>query len=118
MIVLSAAIIGAAYRRWWGTKRPSWAFPGYRGLQAAAGLAALFWLCVFAGNVWWLAALKSALTIGFLAQRAQSLPIIWDAWKSLSEWLGRRGSHWLVFHWTEFAEAMAGAIVWTLVVSL
>lgn len=40
-MVLAAALIGAAWRRWFGSARPSWAWPGSRATHIAAGFAVL-----------------------------------------------------------------------------
>jgi len=36
-----AAVLGAAWRRWFGSERPSWAHTGYRATQIIAGMAVL-----------------------------------------------------------------------------
>lgn len=38
MTLLLAAIVGAAWRRWFGSARPGWAFPGYRAMQVCVGI--------------------------------------------------------------------------------
>jgi hypothetical protein len=38
--LLLAFLAGAAWRRWFGSARPGWAFPGYRALQIVAGIGA------------------------------------------------------------------------------
>lgn len=46
MVFLLTLLLGAAWRRWFGSGRPDWAFTGYRAMQVAGGWAVLFFLCV------------------------------------------------------------------------
>src|SRR5262245_58185490 len=66
-LVLVALLAGACWRRWWGDERPAWAFPGYRWLQAGAGVALLLGLGLLMKEPLWRAALEAALVIGWLA---------------------------------------------------
>ena len=115
--IVLAIILGAAWRRMFGSDRPDWAFPGYRGLQALGGLLVLFALCLWTGTAWPLSALKAGLAIGFLTAYGQSIPHVWAAW----DWLdgrmrlprlwGTEGGAW-----TAYSEATAGACVWLIAV--
>lgn len=119
MIVLAAVVLGAVWRRWWGDARPSWAFGGYRALQAAIGVAALATLCLVAGHEWWSATIRAGVAIGFLAAMAESIPHVWRAWEWIdAEVIGLRSRHRLVDGYTTYAEAMAGGLVWAIAVAL
>ena len=118
-----AIVCGAAWRRWWGSTPALW-WPwkrangdgiGYRATQAVAGAVALAGLCWWAGSPWWLAVLTGGLATGFLAERAQSLPIVWEMWDRL-DWLVRLPRLPFFTGWTTYAEATCGALVWALVV--
>lgn len=112
-----AALLGAAWRRWWGDARPSWAFPGFRALQACIGLCALFCLCMWAGHSWWASAIRAALAIGFLTAVAQSIPHVWWAWEWVNLKVGGLNSRYrLIDGFTTWAEMTAGAIVFGLAV--
>lgn len=119
LAIVLAAALGGLWRRWWGEKPASW-WPwkrangdgiGYRGAQAALGLAALAGAALLAGAPWWLAAAKAAAGIGFLTACAQSVPHVWIAWA----WLERRVPlpYWRPWldGYTTFAEITAGALV-------
>lgn len=108
-----SALLGAAWRRWWGDERPAWAPPGYRAAQAAIGFAMLAAICILAGHAWWGALLRSALALAFMAAMAESIPHIWRAWDWVdSRWSMR--SRWRLFDgYTTKAELTAGAVVWS-----
>lgn len=118
MTIALAILAGAIFRRWWGDARPSWAFPGFRGLQALGGLLALFALCLWAGTAWPLAALKAGLAIGFLTAVAQSIPHVWQAFDWLDGRLPRglpKLGRWFT-GWTTYSEATAGALVFAVAI--
>lgn len=41
MTIIFAVLLGAAWRRWFGSERPGWAFTGYRAMQVASGIGVL-----------------------------------------------------------------------------
>lgn len=118
--IVLAALVGAAWRRWWGDvpavwwpwKRPNGDGIGYRAMQAVAGLLLLGLILLAAGAPVWKAAVASACTIGYLTAVARSIPHIWIA----TEWLEQRG--WLprlgrmLTGYTAWGEAFAGAAGW------
>ena len=115
MTILATALAflaGGLWRRWWGTERPSYAFPGYRAVQASLGVLALVLLGRMAGDSWGLAAVRAGGCVGFL-----SLPIaISRAWAERPWlWIERRYGtpRWPPWFdgWTTYAEATAGALV-------
>jgi hypothetical protein len=63
---LLAALLGAAYRRWFGSARPSWAWTGYRATQIGAGFLVLAGLNWLTEDVWWRCLLDSGLAVGFM----------------------------------------------------
>jgi hypothetical protein len=121
MIWLILAIVaGAVWRRWWGDERPSWAFPGFRALQAVVGFGALFGICIAKGIFLPDAAIRAGLALAFLTFCAQSIPHVWAAWDWIDGWLPRglpKLGRWFT-GWTTFSEATAGAVVWAIGVSL
>lgn len=90
MLALSvaAALLGASWRRFYGSARPGWAFPGYRFMQIAAGFVVLALLQVVRGDPFWRCALDSALAIGFM-----TLPVKFSRrpFEIVAEWLVRHG---------------------------
>lgn len=111
-----AAVLGAAWRRWFGSARPEWAFPGYRFMQIAAGFIVLALIQVVAGDDFWRCALDSALAIGFM-----TLPIEYS--RRPFEWIAERlplpTTDGLPHPWrpmlqgpAPWAEAMQGAMLW------
>lgn len=64
--LISAVILGAAWRRWLGSERPSWAHPGYRATQIIAGITVLSVVQVVDGSGILRAIFDSALAIGFM----------------------------------------------------
>ena len=66
MTILLAVILGAAWRRWLGSERPSWAHPGYRATQIIAGIIVLSVVQVVDGSWIFRAILDSSLAIGFM----------------------------------------------------
>lgn len=118
-MTLLAFILGAAFRRWLGSARPSWAFTGYRAAQIGAGFLVLLSLCAFASwdtPLWNLA--KAAAVIGFM-----TLPVFISRrpFEFLAEWLERKG--WLpvtrgpiLQGAAPWGEVMQGALLWLIAV--
>lgn len=116
MIYFAAIVLGAAWRRWWGSERPAWAFPGYRAMQAGVGVLLLCVLGLLTKEPVWRAALDAGLAIGFL-----SLPIKVSLYPFTKFWLWvdtRWGTPRLLGSWltgyTTYAELTGGAAVWFL----
>lgn len=110
-VLLLAVLAGAAWRRWYGSARPSWAFPGYRGLQIAVGIAALASMCWVAGDQWWRALAVGAAAVGFM-----TLPI--KVSRRPFEWLMERinpPKMWgtMLSGPAPWSEALQGAALWT-----
>lgn len=72
--IIAAILMGAAWRRWWGSASPEW-WPwrkangetiGLRGTQFAAGFIVLALIQVVRGDPFWRCALDSALAVGFM----------------------------------------------------
>ncbi|MCW5615886.1 MAG: hypothetical protein KIT32_12265 [Rhodocyclaceae bacterium] len=105
MTLAVAIVLGAIWRRWWGDERPPWAFPGYRGVQFAAGV-----VCLYALHPTWL-----GLGMAIAAVVIATLPIkffrpIWWAWDRVPvPNLGR----WF-YQPTNYAEATQGALIFGL----
>ena len=117
-----AAIIGAAHRRWLGSARVDWAYPGYRGTQVAAGFVVLAFLQFAIGDVWWRCALDSALAIGFMTLPIQisRQPFVW-----LARQLNLPTTESLPHPWKPmlqgaepWGEAIQGACVWSAAITL
>lgn len=118
-MTLLALVLGAAWRRWYGSARPGWAFPGYRGLQVLAGFSVLGLLQIPTGDYLWRCALDSALAIGFM-----TLPIRYSRrpFEFISEWLVARGlptTARLPHPWktmlqgpAPISEALQGGLLW------
>lgn len=115
--IVLAALCGGFWRRWWGDARPSYAFRGYRAVQASVGVLALFGCC-WVGSVWWLAAIKAGLAIGFLATMAESVPHVWKAWEEIYIRWGVPNLGRMLKDWTAYAKVTAGALVWAIAVAL
>lgn len=117
MTYLIGAVLGALWRRWWGSERPSWAFSGYRATQAVVGLALLFLLGLWTGEAWWRAALDAGLAIGWL-----TLPIKISLFGHTQfwEWLDSKVTlpDWWESGYTTYAEASGGALVFLLATSI
>jgi len=113
-----AAVLGGLWRRWWGDERPSYAFPGFRALQASLGVLALAGCCYLAGASWWLAAAKAGLAIGFLTTMAESVPHIWRAWEAVDYRFGTPRWGRMLTGYTAYAEATCGAAVWAIAAAL
>jgi hypothetical protein len=120
--MLIAALLGSAWRRWFGSARPSWAYPGYRATQILAGLAALFGLGLWTGEEYWRAALDAALAIGFMTLpiSISRQPFVWVMRK-----LNLPTTDHLPHPWKPmlqgpepWAEAAQGMSLWLLAVSL
>jgi hypothetical protein len=60
--LLLAFLAGAAWRRWFGSARPDWAFPGYRGMQVCAGIG----VCSLIAGASVLALACAALAVGWM----------------------------------------------------
>jgi hypothetical protein len=60
--LIASAILGACWRRWFGSARPEWAFTGYRVMQVLAGIGA--GLLVFGPSLLSLACAGAA--VGFM----------------------------------------------------
>lgn len=114
MIYLLAIVLGAAWRRWWGSERPSWAFTGYRAMQAAAGFAVLFlFLCLQAK--WWVAAILAGIGIGFM-----TLPISISRrpFERVMEKINPPNLGTWLSGPAPWGEVLEGAVVWGLLVGL
>lgn len=76
MIVL-AILLGAAWRRWFGSARPEWAFAGYRAMQVAVG----FGVCALVAGASLAALVCAGLAIGFctLPISISRAPFVWLA---------------------------------------
>lgn len=120
MTTILALLLGAAWRRWFGAERPSWAFPGFRAMQIVAGILTLGILCYLAGGSFWRAPLIALLATGWLIERAQSIPVVWEGWFRLDALLGPRfpAITPAFTGWTTYAEATAGALVWAIAVGV
>lgn len=98
-----AALLGATWRRWWGSERPDWAFPGYRGMQAVAGAVVL-----------WLVGANMVLAVAAIAFMAS--PIKYT--RRPFEWITERlplpttKNDWLNGP-APWAEVFQGATLWT-----
>lgn len=119
MIVL-AIILGSAWRRWYSSARPAWAFPGYRFSQIAAGFVVLALTQIVTGDYFWRCALDSALAIGFM-----TLPIQYS--RRPFEWLAERlplpTTRYMPHPWkpmlqgpAPWSEVFQGGLLWTLAV--
>lgn len=109
-----AIVCGSAWRRFWGSERPSWAFPGYRAVQASLGVLALVMLGRMAGDSWVISGARAAIVIGFLSTMAESVPHVWRAWEEVYiRWGVPNLGPWLR-DWTAWAELTAGALVFGL----
>lgn len=70
---------GAAWRRWFGSARPAWAFPGYRGGQVAAGIGFLALLgCAAVNQFTVIALISAAAAIGFMTLPAIISKVLFD----------------------------------------
>lgn len=80
MTILIALLAGACWRRWFGSERPGWAFPGYRAMQVAAGVAALF-LLAWLSTTPAVAILLAGGAIGFMTLpiSVSRAPFVWFA---------------------------------------
>ena len=109
--MIPALLLGAAWRRWFGSARPGWAFPGYRFMQIAAGWVVLALLQVAAGDYFWRCTLDSALALGFM-----TLPVSFS--RQPFVWLRKKidpPKMWgTMLNGPEpWAEALQGAVVWS-----
>jgi hypothetical protein len=116
-MILVAILLGAAWRRWFGSARPGWAFPGYRAMQVAAGIGALAFL---AGPSWMSLACAGA-AIGFMTLpiSVSRAPFLWLV--NRAPWLPTTDH--LPHPWKPmlqgpepWAEAFQGAALWALAV--
>ena len=113
-LIVILPLLGGAWRRWWGSERPSWAPGGYRAAQAIAGALILTGLLLLLGQPLWYAGIKAVLAIAFLAESAQSLPFVWHMWDDIdSRWQLPKLGRWFTGH-TTYAEATCGALVFGL----
>lgn len=102
LALIITALLGAAWRRWWGSERPGWAFPGYRGMQAIAGAVVL-----------WLAGANMVFAVAAIAFMAS--PIKYT--RRPFEWVTERlplpttKNDWLNGP-APWAEALQGATLW------
>lgn len=121
-MIFIACLFGAAWRRWFGSARPEWAYQGYRATQVAAGFIVLALIQVVAGDYFYRCALDSALAIGFM-----TLPIQYS--RRPFEWLTERlplpTTDGLPHPWrpmlqgaAPWAEVLQGATLWGLAVLL
>lgn len=120
--MIGAAVLGAAWRRWFGSARPSWAFPGYRFMQIAAGFAVLFGLCQLSGDSGWFAAVKSGAVIGFMTMpiRYSRRPFEWITERFPLPTTGNLPHPWkpMLQGPAPWAEALQGMCLWPLAVLL
>ena len=115
LALLAAVIVGAAWRRWFGSERPRWAWTGYRAAQITAGAILLGLLCWGAGDAWWRALIDTAAAMVVMTVSAHTRdPFIWIAEKL----------H-LPKMWGDFldgpapwAEALQGATLWSVAVAI
>lgn len=118
MIFPLAALVGAAWRRWFGSARPSWAWTGYRATQIAAGFIVLALIQVVRGDPFWRCALDSGLAIGFMTLpiAVSRQPFVWLA-RQLNLPTTANLPHpfkpWLQGP-EPWAEAIQGMTLWTL----
>ena len=117
-----AFLLGGAWRRWFGSARADWAYPGYRGTQVAAGFAVLAFLQFIDGEALWRCALDSALAIGFMTLpiHISRQPFVWIARK-----LNLPTTESLPHPWKPmlqgaepWGEAIQGACVWSAAITL
>jgi hypothetical protein len=110
MILALTLISGALWRRWWGAERPGWAPAGYRFTQALVGFGLLCGLSLWAGDLWYSAAARAGLAVGFLAWTGVSIPHVWALWAAIDARIGPLSLPFFRGH-TAFAEATAGALI-------
>ena len=115
-IYLIAALLGASWRRWFGSERPSWAWAGYRATQIAAGFIVLALLQVVRGDPFWRCALDSALAVGFMTLpiSISRQPVLWVTDRlplpmTKNDWLNGP---------EPWAEVFEGAVLWGLAILL
>jgi len=117
---LIALLLGAAWRRWFGSARADWAYPGYRFMQIAAGFVVLALIQVVRGDLFWRCALDSALAIGFMTLPIQysRQPFVW-----LARQLNLPTTESLPHPWKPmlqgpepWGEALQGMCLWTLAI--
>lgn len=108
-MIFLAIILGAIWRRWWGDERPSWAFPGFRGMQFAVGVLALAAL-----NPTWLGLATAVIAIVIVTLPIRFFRPIWWAWEQIdSRWGVPNLGRWFYQH-TNYAEATQGALIFAL----
>src|SRR6185369_392050 len=112
LIFVAALFLGAAWRRWFGSERPSWAYPGYRATQVALGFIVLALLQVIVGDPFWRCALDSGIAIGFMTLpiSISRQPFLWITKKlplptTKNDWLNGP---------EPWAEVLQGAVLWGL----
>jgi len=122
MNVVFALLFGAAWRRWFGSARADWSYPGYRFTQIASGFAVLAMLQFVEGESLWRCALDSALAIGFMTLPIQysRQPFVW-----LARQLNLPTTESLPHPWKPmlqgaepWGEAIQGACVWSAAITL
>ena len=120
LTIVLAIILGAAWRRMFGSDRPDWATPGYRGGQALIGFLVLMGLLIWYGASPAKAMTLSGLALGFMTSIAQAIPHVWAFWNWFYARVGLpRGVKFFSNPDgspapTAYAEASCGAIVWCL----
>lgn len=118
MPALIAALLGAAWRRWFGSARAEWAYPGYRATQVVSGFCVLAFIQFVQGEALWRCALDGAIAIGFM-----TLPI--HISRRPFEWVAERlhlpTTDGMNHPWktmlqgpAPWAEVMQGATLWAL----
>ena len=113
-MILIAALLGAAWRRWFGSARADWAYPGYRATQVGSGIAVLAFLQFVMGDPLWRCALDSALAIGFMTLPIviSRQPFVW-----LMRWINPPKMWGTMLNGPEpWAEALQGAVLFGLAV--
>ena len=120
--IIAAVLIGAAWRRWFGSARPSWAFTGYRALQVVAGISTLALICLLNGDLKFESAIKAGVAIGFMTLPIQysRQPFVW-----LARQLNLPTTESLPHPWKPmlqgaepWGEAIQGACVWSAAITL
>lgn len=109
-MIFLAIILGAAWRRWFGDERPSWAFPFYRGVQVIVGILAMWAL-----NPTWVGLAAAGISVGICTLPIQYFRPIWWMWQEIDARFGVPNLGRLFYQYTNYAESTQGALVFALV---